>query len=100
MFVRKEFNPPASFTLNEISFKPLSIEFVKEDFNAVMESIDLIKVMIGSDWPPNDLTLSENFESIKLHEKQFKEKTGFTYSVFLKNNYILLKFRKKSSPLN
>ncbi|MFW9988405.1 MAG: GNAT family N-acetyltransferase [Candidatus Odinarchaeota archaeon] len=54
---------------------------VEKDYEAVMESQELLHAMFGGPWPTSGFTIEENFKDLKRHQKDFLDRKAFTYSV-------------------
>jgi len=59
----------------------LSIDDVKKDYEAVMESWELLHTMFGGSWPRPGFSLEENFVDLERHQKEFLSRKAFAYTV-------------------
>ena len=58
----------------------LSVDDVEKDFEAVIESRELLRSRGGS-WPRDGFTLKENLKDLKRHQKEFLNRKAFAYTV-------------------
>ena len=50
--IPNEFNTPTEYITEKFVLRPLTIEYVEEDYEVVMSSVDhLYKLMDNSEWP-------------------------------------------------
>jgi len=87
-FVPVDFSVPASFDGPGFRLEPLGPQHNERDHVAWMSSIDHIKSTPGfkageiqSDGWPEPMELHENLADLISHDKDFRERTGFTYSI-------------------
>jgi hypothetical protein len=59
----------------------LSVDDVEKDYEAVMESQDLLHTMFGGPWPRTGFTLKENLDDLKRHQQEFLDRKAFAYTV-------------------
>ncbi|MBM7074009.1 hypothetical protein JQC92_18550 [Shewanella sp. 202IG2-18] len=83
-FVPNTFTVPETYNANSFSFVPLSNKVVEQDYEAVMSSVQKLKGIFGkgSNWPSDGLTLAKNKEDMKVHEREFRQREAFAYSIF------------------
>ena len=83
-FVPNTFIVPETYNANSFSFVPLSNKVVEQDYEAVMSSVQKLKGIFGkySNWPSDGLTLAKNKQDIKVHEREFRQREAFAYSIF------------------
>ena len=80
-FVPTEFAVPSELSRANFTLRMLSIDDVEKDFEAVTSSVErLSKVWPGSGWPAG-LTLRQNLIDLGWHEKEFKNRTSFAYTM-------------------
>ena len=83
-FVPDDFDPPLALEGPDFRLEPLGPEHNERDHAAWMSSIDHIKSTPGlsewDDWPV-PMSLEKNNDDLERHAKDFRERTGFTYSV-------------------
>ena len=58
----------------------LSVDDVEKDYEAVMESQELLRSG-GSSWPREGFTLEENLADLKRHQQEFLNREAFAYTV-------------------
>ncbi len=59
----------------------LSIDDIKKDYEAVMESQELLHTMYGGPWPRSGFTIEENLKDLKRHQQEFLDRKAFAYTV-------------------
>jgi hypothetical protein len=82
-FVPASFNPPEGLDHLAIRLRPLGPAHNAADHAAWSSSIDHIRStpgFAGLSWP-HPMTLDENLGDLVRHAKDFKARTGFTYTV-------------------
>lgn len=79
-FVPVDFDVPAVLETDRFRLRMLSVADVEKDYEAVMESSDLLHAQ-GSEWPRDGFTLAENLTDLKWHQQEFLEKKSFAYTV-------------------
>lgn len=89
-FVPKAFDVPAGFEGEGFHLEPLGPQHNERDHEAWMSSIDHIRATPGlEDWDwPTPMTLEENLKDLEGHARDFRERTGFTYSILDTNAVI------------
>ena len=81
-FLPDDFDPPEGFETPLFRVRPITAEDAEKDYEAVMESIDLIHQALLSDgWPSESFTLDENRRDLVLKERMFDQRMSFTYTV-------------------
>jgi hypothetical protein len=79
------FEPPRAPALAEFHLVPLGPEHNESDHAAWTSSIAHIRATPGFEtqsWPPEDgMSMLENLDDLERHARDFKERTGFTYTV-------------------
>jgi RimJ/RimL family protein N-acetyltransferase len=58
----------------------LSVEDVEKDYEAVIESRDLLHSM-GSIWPREGFRIEENLADLERHQQEFLDRKAFAYTV-------------------
>jgi hypothetical protein len=77
-----EFEPPAGFENPEFRVRPISVADAEKDYEAVMESVDIIHTALLDDkWPTESFTLAQNRRDLKAKERKFERRDSFTYTV-------------------
>jgi hypothetical protein len=59
----------------------LSTDDVEQDYEAVIESRDLLKAQFGGSWPREGFTIEENLADLKRHQQEFEQRVAFAYTV-------------------
>jgi len=72
---------PGSLRSHELLLLPLSTAQVELDYEALMESKDMLRLWSQSAWPRDDFTLDENLEDLRQHEQEHLRRVAFTYTV-------------------
>ena len=81
LFVPEEFTVPSELVTANFMLRMLSVDDVEKDFEAVTSSAErLRKVWPDSGWP-DGLTLRQNLVDLGWHEKEFKNRTSFAYTM-------------------
>ena len=82
-FVPDDFSPPDSMITAHLKIRPLTVEDVELDYNAVMNSREHIRGVFGpdDDWPADDLSMDDDLKALENHELEHKRKAAFTYTV-------------------
>ena len=82
-FVPDDFEPPVGFEGDGFQLEPLGPKHNERDHEAWMSSIEHIRATPGwqdSKWP-TPMSLEQNLGDLEGHDRDFRERTGFTYSV-------------------
>ncbi len=73
---------PTGFETQSFRVRPITVADAEKDYAAVMESIDLIHAALLSDhWPTTSLTLEQDRKDLAKHERLFRQRKSFTYTV-------------------
>ncbi len=82
-FVPDLFVVPTHFEGDGFHLEPLGPEHNERDYAAWMSSIDHIRSTPGlEDWDwPTPMSLEQNLGDLESHARDFRERTGFTYSI-------------------
>jgi len=61
---------------------------VEKDFNALMSSKESLRQIFDIDdtWPADDMTIEENYRDLKIHQDEFDNREGFSYTVVNKED--------------
>ena len=85
-FVPDEFVVPIIYKTDNFTIRKLTVLDLQKDYIAVMEAKDHIHELYTEEytngWPADTLTLEQNEEDLKRHEKEFDERIAFAYTVF------------------
>ena len=82
-FVPDAFDPPHGFSDPRFVLEPLGPEHNERDYTAWTSSIEHIQAtpgFHGSSWP-HPMTLEDNRADLERHQREFADRTGFTYTV-------------------
>ncbi len=81
-FVPRNFEVPEGFVTTQFEVRPITTSDAEMDYEAVMESADVIHAaLLSEDWPEPDFTLAEDMRQLALKERLFDERKSFTYAV-------------------
>ena len=80
-FVPPDFEVPVLLETEHFGLRPLTTADVDKDYEAVMESADLLHAMFGRDWPRDGFTREENFQDLAEHQQEFEQRIAFAYTV-------------------
>lgn len=76
------FPVPQELITPKIKLRPLTIEDVEKDYEAVMSSANRLRTVFdpGGDWPEG-LTMAQNTIELGWHQVEFQLRTSFAYTV-------------------
>jgi RimJ/RimL family protein N-acetyltransferase len=80
-FVPDNFTVPASLETDRFRLRMLSVGDVEKDYEAVIESRELLHTMFGGPWPRLGFTLEENLADLERHQQEFLSRKAFAYTV-------------------
>ena len=81
LLVPDDYQIPEVLEAEQFRLRPLTAAYVDLDYQAVMGSKDHLQGVLGRpDWP-GDLTWEEDLGALQMHEKEFKQRIGFVYTV-------------------
>lgn len=82
-FVPKNFQVPEKLETDKFRLRMLTVNDVVKDYDAVMTSIDHLQGVFGknSKWPSRELSLEQDLIDLGWHQKEFQQRTSFTYTV-------------------
>ena len=80
-FVPDEFEIPTLFETDYFRLRMLSVDDVEKDYEAVIESRELLHTMFGGPWPRPGFTLEENLIDLERHQQEFLSRKAFAYTV-------------------
>ncbi len=80
-FVAEDFIIPAILETQRFRLRMLSVDDVEKDYEAVIESRELLHKMFGGPWPREGFTIEENLEDLKRHQQEFLDRKRFAYTV-------------------
>lgn len=83
LFVPQEFVVPESFLTDRYRLEMLSPSVAEIDYDAVMTSKVRLRNVFSkkTEWPKDDMSLEENVRDLERHEKEFKSRQAFAYTV-------------------
>ena len=82
-FVPPGFEIPLRLETPDLLLEPLGPEHNEQDYDAWTSSLDHIRAtpgFAGRSWP-REMTLDENYGDLERHADDFRNRTGFTYTV-------------------
>ncbi len=79
-FVPATFTVPPFLETGRFRLRMLSVEDAEKDYEAVMESRELLHAM-GSRWPREGFTIEENLADLERHQQEFLAREAFAYTV-------------------
>ena len=82
-FVAADFKVPDSLLTDKYRLEILTPNVTALDYDAVMSSKKRLRNVFGenTEWPKDDMTLEDNTEDLRRHEKEFKAREAFAYTV-------------------
>ena len=82
-FIPEDFNVPLRWETPDFILRKLTTADVEADYDAVMSSKQNLRQIFSAedDWPPDEMTLQENFNDLEGHQEDFDKRRGFTYTV-------------------
>ena len=76
-----EFNAPTEYITEKCVLRPRTIEYVNEDYEVVMSSVDHLYKLMDSSERPKGLSLQENLGDRGWHQREFTLGHPFAYTV-------------------
>jgi RimJ/RimL family protein N-acetyltransferase len=80
-FIPDDFEIPALLETDRFRLRMLSTDDVEKDYEAVIESQELLHTMFGGPWPRPGFTLRENLADLQRHQQEFLDRKAFAYTV-------------------
>ena len=80
-FIPNDFEIPALLETDNFRLRMLSVDDVEKDYEAVIESRELLHAKFGGSWPRAGFTLEENLDDLKKHQQEFLDRKAFAYTV-------------------
>lgn len=82
-FLPKTFVVPTLLETDRFRLRPLTVNDVVKDYDAVMSSRDHLWAMFGEvwGWPAADMTLEQDLIDLGWHQKEFQIRSSFAYTV-------------------
>ncbi|MEM9776152.1 MAG: N-acetyltransferase [Chloroflexota bacterium] len=72
---------PQQLVTEQFLIRPLLATDVELDYEAVMDSQEILRKWEQADWPSDDFTVADNLKDLERHEQHFNDREGFTYTV-------------------
>jgi GNAT acetyltransferase-like protein len=82
-FLPPDFDPPLLLETERFRIRPITVNDVIRDYDAVMTSREHLWELFGEawGWPPADLTLEQDLVDLGWHQKEFERRSSFDYAV-------------------
>ena len=80
-FVPDDFEIPLTVETEYFRLRMLSISDFEKDYEAVVESRELLQTMFGGPWPKPGFSLEENLTDLEIHQNEFLARKAFAYTV-------------------
>ncbi len=80
-FVQPSFVVPDTLETSQFRLRMLTVEDVEKDYEAVVESRELLQAHFGGEWPREGFTLEENLRDLERHAQDFQQRKGFTFTM-------------------
>jgi hypothetical protein len=83
-FVPEDFVVPLHIEQAKYVLRPLTTDDVEKDYDAVMSSRESLRhIFLENDveWPADTMTLQDNLRDLERHQKDFEQRSGFTYTM-------------------
>ena len=83
LFVPADFAVPGGLTAGEMRLEPLGPRHNAADYAAWTASTGHIQATPGFPWGgwPHEMSLAENLADLEMHERDFENRVGFTFTV-------------------
>ena len=89
-FIPQTFEIPRELNTTRLKLRPLTIHDLDADYEAVMSSIEHLRRVMpfgpSHDWPTQELSRDQNLIDLGWHQKEFQNRTSFTYTVMDPND--------------
>jgi hypothetical protein len=74
---------PSGIETQDFRMRILTVNDLVKDYDAVMSSVDHLRGVFGprSTWPTKDLSLEQDLIDLGWHQKEFQNRSSFTYTV-------------------
>ncbi|MCC3859603.1 hypothetical protein [Pseudemcibacter aquimaris] len=82
-FVPADFEIPLTHSHEHFRIEVLEPSVVEIDYDAVMSSKENLRTIFAEndDWPADDMSLEKNMSDLITHEKEFKAREAFAFTV-------------------
>lgn len=77
-----KFHPPSGFTKDQFCLFFTDDSFYEEDYKAVMDSKEILRIWSQSSWPEDSFTPQENKEDLKHHIEDNQTHSAYGYMIF------------------
>jgi hypothetical protein len=91
-FLPEDFTIPTRLETERFILRPISVDDVEKDMDAVMSSRETLWGMFGEHWgwPAEDLDAAEDRRHLEWHENEFRTRSSFDYAVMHPDESALL----------
>jgi hypothetical protein len=91
-FLPADFNVPRLHETDNFRIRPLIVNDLIKDYDAVMTSRQHLRGVFGpgSRWPADDMSLTDNLADLGWHEVEFRRGSSFAYAVMSPNEELEL----------
>jgi RimJ/RimL family protein N-acetyltransferase len=72
---------PDGLKMDAFTIRPLRVEDVELDFDAVMSSRSMLRAWSQSDWPAQAFTLASNLADLERHQREHEAGVAYTYTI-------------------
>ncbi len=80
-FFPPEMTAPTGTRTERLRLRPLTVDHLALDYDAVMASREQLNRWSQTSWPTPDFTLAENWTDLDRHQREHLEGAAFTYTV-------------------
>lgn len=78
-FLPADFEIPTGFETEHFRLRPITVADAEKDYEAIMESVGLIRISLQYDWPPDDYSLEDNRHTMESTVEAFRRRRNFTF---------------------
>ena len=72
---------PDGLETESFTIRPLVVDDVELDYDAVMSSRSMLQAWSQSDWPAEDFTLAGNLADLERHQREHEAGVAYTYTI-------------------
>ena len=72
---------PEGLKSHAFTLRPLRVDDVELDYEAVMSSRSMLRAWSQSDWPAEDFTLGGNLADLERHQREHEAGLAYTYTI-------------------
>lgn len=77
-----DFTPPDALHTEDFVIRPLTVDDAEADYEAVMESRDIIhRALLSQEWPPEGFTVDDDRREIAIKQRLARDRQSFTFAV-------------------